>query len=154
MAEDGVPYFVAIRWQAQGLLEAISSNYHIVDAVAALMPCLASSHECASFIGKQSMKMSDHPPRKNRQPVPRHSLVKSLSGIVKTFSSSRSLWWFVWVHALTSFQMPLFLPSTCWILLVALPPDSNLDHRQKFTLRFVIGGAWGAMMGLPSGGPF
>lgn len=31
------------------------------------------------------------------------------------------------------------------------PLDSNLDHRLKFVLRFKIGGAWGAMMGLPSG---
>ncbi|CAM9363404.1 unnamed protein product [Pylaiella littoralis] len=66
-------------YQAQGLLEAISSNYHLVDAVSALMPQLASSQECAAFI------------------------------------------------------------------------DSNLDHRLKLMLRFKIGGAWGAMMGLPSG---
>eukprot|EP00752_Nemacystus_decipiens_P009587 g8565.t2 len=67
------------RVKAQGLLEAISSSYNTVDAVATLLPCLASSYECASFI------------------------------------------------------------------------DSNLDYRQKFMLRFMFGGAWGPMMGLPSG---
>lgn len=34
------------------------------------------------------------------------------------------------------------------------PSDSNLDHRLKLMLRFKIGGAWGAMMGLPSGRTF
>ena len=38
--------------QAQGLLEAVSSNYHLTDAVAILMPQLASTQECTAFIGK------------------------------------------------------------------------------------------------------
>ena len=37
--------------QAQGLLEAVSSNYHLTDAVAILMPQLASTQECTAFIG-------------------------------------------------------------------------------------------------------
>ncbi|CAM9229407.1 unnamed protein product [Laminaria digitata] len=71
-------YFTASQARAQGLLEAISSNYHLIDAVAILMPQLASTQECAAFI------------------------------------------------------------------------DSNLDHRAKVKLRFIVGGAWGAMMGMPS----
>ncbi|CAM9152488.1 unnamed protein product, partial [Hapterophycus canaliculatus] len=64
---------------AQGVLEAVSSIFTTLDAVAILMPQLASSQECIAFI------------------------------------------------------------------------DSNLDHEAKFKLRFRIGGAWGAMMGMPSG---
>lgn len=45
------PFFVA-RPQAQGLLEAVSSNYRLVDAVATLLPQLASNYECTSFVGE------------------------------------------------------------------------------------------------------
>ncbi|CAM9323480.1 unnamed protein product [Ectocarpus fasciculatus] len=65
--------------QAQGVLEVVSSSYNIIDAVAILMPQLASSQECSVFV------------------------------------------------------------------------DSNLDHRAKFKLRFMIGAAWGAILGMPSG---
>lgn len=44
--------FLSFCLQAQGLLEAISSNYHLIDAVAILMPQLASTQECAAFIGE------------------------------------------------------------------------------------------------------
>lgn len=34
---------------------------------------------------------------------------------------------------------------------LCVSPDSNLDHRAKLKLRFMVGGAWGAMVGMPSG---
>ena len=43
------------------------------------------------------------------------------------------------------------VPTEYFTALVGwLSSDSNLDHRAKVKLRFMAGGAWGAMMGMPS----
>lgn len=83
--EASVPFVVRNLWQAQGLLEAISSNYDIVDAVATLMPCLASSHECASFIGEQALSCPAIPSIANSEEYCAVGMSSAFSAFSSTF---------------------------------------------------------------------
>lgn len=42
--------------QAQGMLEAVSTIYHVMDAVMMLVPQLVSSQECSAFVGEPDMQ--------------------------------------------------------------------------------------------------